>query len=183
MLAKLLLRPIVRWRLARFERRWRYDMGYARELFELSPQAFLQFSKFFGLAAFAQDLPPALLYAAKFAATRHEDCGPCSQLMLDMALAAGVPRADLQALVAEDEGAMPAELRLGWRFAQAALAHQPELAELHAELHAEVLRLHGPRALASLALAVVVARSFPAIKQALGQGRSCISRPEVRACA
>jgi|GEM_PF-1145571 len=99
MFEKRLLRPIVHWRLARFERRYRYDMSYARELFELSPRAFLQFSKLFGLAAFAQDLPPALLYAAKFAATRHEDCGPCSQLMLDMALQAGVPRPALQALL------------------------------------------------------------------------------------
>ncbi|WIT13514.1 hypothetical protein PFX98_07840 [Paucibacter sediminis] len=164
-----LLRPIVHWRLARFERRYRYDMSYARELFELSPRAFLQFSKLFGLAAFAQDLPPALLYAAKFAATRHEDCGPCSQLMLDMALQAGVPRPALQALLAEDEAAMPAEMRLGWRYARAALAHAPALAELREEL----LRLHGPRALASLALAVVVARSFPALKHALGRGQSC----------
>lgn len=177
-LMQRLLRPFVGWRLARFEKRYRYDMSYARELFELSPHAFLQFAKLFGLAAFAQDLPPATLYAAKFAATQAEDCGPCSQLMLDMALEAGVPAADLRSLVAADEAAMPVAMRLGWRYARAALAHDEDLAALREEL----LQAYGPRALASLALAVVVARNFPALKHALGQGQSC-ARLEVRESA
>ncbi|MEJ6006697.1 hypothetical protein WG899_14165 [Paucibacter sp. AS339] len=169
-LPKSLARALTHASLARFERRYDYDLGYVRELFELSPQAFLQFSEFFGLSAFAQDLPPEMLFAAKFAATRHEDCGACSQLMLDMAQEAGVPTPLLNALIAEDAAAMSPPMRLAWRYAQAALARDSIAL---ATLRAEVTQLHGPRAMASLALAVVVARSFPAMKHALGVGHSC----------
>lgn len=164
-----LLRPLVFRRLARFERRHGYDLSYARELFELSPQAFFRFAKFFGLAGFAQDLSPAMFFAAKFAATRAQDCGPCSQLMLGMAQQAGVPDQALQALIDADTAAMPADMRLAWGYAQAALAQGAELADWRER----VLQAHGPRALASLALAIVVARSFPMLKQALGHGQAC----------
>lgn len=164
-----LLRPFVARRCAAFECRYGYDMAYARELFEASPRAFLQFAKFFGPASFSQDLTPAMLHAAKFAAARRDDCGPCAQLVLDMAAEAGVPRDLRAALVANDVAAMPADMALAWRYAQAAVAHAPELPDLRDA----VVAAHGRRALASLALAVVASRTFPALKYALGHGRSC----------
>lgn len=164
-----LLRPFVARRCAAFERRYRYDMSYARDLFEASPRAFLQFAKFFGPATFAQDLTPAMLYAAKFAAARHEDCGPCVQLVLDMAAEAGVPRELRAALIANDATAMPGDMALAWRYAHAAVAHDAELPALRDA----IVAAHGPRALASLALALVASRTFPAIKYALGHGRTC----------
>lgn len=168
-LLALLMRPWVMRGLGAFERRYRYDMRYARELFEASPRAFLQLNRLFAVARFAPGLSPAMLAAAKFAATRREDCGPCSQLALDMAREAGVPPALLRALVAGDENAMSADMRRAWRYAQAALDHDAAL-----PVHAEALRLHhGASALSSLALALTVARCFPALKYALGHGQSC----------
>lgn len=164
-----LLRPLVFWRLRGFERRYDYSMAYARDLFDASPKAFFQYAKLLDMAGFAQNCSPAMLTAVRFAATRQEDCGPCSQLMLDMGQEAGVPDAALQALIAGDERAMPDDMLLAWRYAQAALRHDADL-----PLLAEALReRHGPRALASLALALVSARSFPTLKYALGQGQSC----------
>lgn len=164
-----LLRPLVMGRIAAFERRYRYRMDYARQLYDASPAAFWQLAKLFGIAGGVPGLSPAMLVAAKFAATRREDCGPCAQLVLDLALEAGVPAAALRALVAGDATAMPEDMRLAWRYAEAALARDPE-SETHARALGERL---GPQAVAGVALALGVARTFPTLKYALGHGRSC----------
>lgn len=164
-----LLRPLLMRRIAAFERRYGYDMGYARLLYEASPRAFWQLARLFGMAGGTPALSPAMRVAAKFAATRREDCGPCAQLVLDLALEDGVPAAALRALIAGDVAAMPEDMGLAWRYAEAALARGPEL-DRHAQRLAE---RHGPGVVAEVALVLSVARCFPTLKYALGHGHSC----------
>lgn len=164
-----LLRPLVMWRIAAFERRYRYRMDYARQLYEASPGAFWQLGRLFGIAGRVPGLNPTMLVAAKFAATRREDCGPCAQLVLDLALDAGVPLAALHALLAGDQAAMPADMRLAWCYAEAALGRTPDL-----DHHAQALAAQqGPQAVAGVAMALSAARCFPTLKYALGQGQHC----------
>ena len=51
-----------------------------------------------------------------------EDCGPCTQLAIDMAQRGGVDPAILRAVVARDVTAMPFEVALAVRFAEASSA-------------------------------------------------------------
>jgi hypothetical protein len=98
-----------------------------------------------------------------------EDCGPCTQLGIDMAQRDGVDPAILRAIVARDYVAMPEDVALAARFTEATLRHAPEADDLREE----VLRRWGKRGLISLAFAILSARMYPTLKYALGHGQAC----------
>jgi hypothetical protein len=171
-----LLAPLVRWQTLKFERHYHYDTQYLRKLFALSPGAFMRFRHVLDNSNFAQGVPAAALYTVKFLSIAREDCGPCAQLTLDQAREAGVSTDDLQALVARDPDRLSPDALLAWTYAQAVLDHSPETTEW---CEAVVARWGAP-ALASLALTLVTARSFPAMKQALGVASASCQRLEVK---
>jgi hypothetical protein len=139
------------------------------DVIDADPGAFMTFAKVAGVARYRKDVPVAPHYAAKIVGALAEDCGPCTQLVIDMAERDGVDPAILRAVVARDFVAMPFEVALAARFAEASLRHAPEADELREE----VLRHWGKRGLISLAFAITAARLFPTLKYALGHGRSC----------
>lgn len=155
--------------IAAFERRYDYDMTYAREILAASPRAFLRYARLTGMAGYREDVPLEAWYAAKLAATRAEDCGPCTQLVVRMARSEGVPSSTLRAILSGDEAAMGEAASLGHRFARAVLAHHPAADALRAE----VVQRYGERGLISLGFAVAATRVFPTLKYALGHGRAC----------
>ncbi|HZR37247.1 MAG TPA: hypothetical protein VFA75_17895 [Nevskia sp.] len=164
------LKALIRNRLDAFEREHDYDMGYAREILEISTAALLRFNGVMGLAQYREDVPREAWYAAKLVGTLAEDCGPCTQLVVRMAEGDGVAPATIRAMLRGQEAAMPPDAALGWRFARAVLAH-----DLEADvLRREVVRRWGRRALVSLAYALTSARMFPTLKYALGHGHSCV---------
>jgi hypothetical protein len=170
-----LLSPLVQRGLARFEACWRYDMGYGHALWAASPTAFVRFQRLTRVANGAARLDPALAHGARFAAVQLEDCGPCAQLNLDMAAADGVTAADRQAWIDQNPDAMSAAAARGWCLARAALSADDRAPGGHDAAHwrQQIVHHHGPAALAELALAMAVARSYPAIKRALGHAPSC----------
>jgi hypothetical protein len=155
--------------IAAFERRWNYDASYMHELIEISPRAAWKFSRAAAIGTFRQDVPADAWAAAAITAVRHEDCGPCTQLGVSMAEQSGVDAAVLRAVLAEDQAAMPPDVALAWRFTRATLDHDPS-ADQH---RAEIVRRWGPKALVSLAFAMVAARTYPTVKYAMGHGRAC----------
>lgn len=165
-----MLKWLIRRRIAAFERAYDYDASYLRELLEVSPMAVLKFTRAAKLAACRRDLPREAWHAARIAALIAEDCGPCTQLCVTMAERDGMNADDLRAVVAADEHAMSPAAALGFCFAQATLARDPSADRLR---HA-VEQRWGKRALVSLALTIAGVRLFPAVKYALGHGRSCI---------
>jgi len=164
---------VIKWlmnrKLARFEREWNYDASYLHEMVEADPAAAAAFAKVMALGGYRKDVPPAVQFAAGIAGTMAEDCGPCTQLTIDMAERAGVAPAILRAIVARDFDAMPQEVALGLRFADATLRHAPEADALRVDI---VCRW-GKRALISLTFALLAARLYPTTKYALGHGHSC----------
>ena len=164
---------MIRWffrrQIAAFERAWNYEASYVHELIEADPRAFMALGKVMGLSQYRKDVPAAARHAAGIIAVMAEDCGPCTQLAIDMAEREGVDPAILRAVVARDFAAMPPEVALAVRFAQKTIAHAPEADELREE----VVRMWGKRALISLAFAIMAARLFPTLKYAMGHGRAC----------
>jgi hypothetical protein len=172
-----------RW-IDKFERTWNYDAGYLRDVLEADPRALMAFSKAAALSNYRKDVPPAVYCAAALVGVMAEDCGPCTQIGIDMAQRRGVDPAILRAVVARDLTAMPFEVALAVRFAEASLAHAPEADDLRDE----VVRRFGKRGLVSLAFALTASRLYPTLKYALGHGRACTrltiggeSRPVLRA--
>lgn len=164
-----MLRWLLRRRIAAFERTWNYDAGYLRDLIDADPWAAAAFGKAQALSRYRKDAPAAAYCAAALVAVMAEDCGPCTQLAIDMAERGGVDPAILRAIVARDYLAMPEEAVMAARFAEATLSHAPEADDLRDELK----RKFGRRGLASIAFAILSARLYPTLKYALGYGKAC----------
>ena len=169
---------MIKWFLSRwigkFERTWNYDASYLRDVLDADPRALMAFSKVTALSNYHKDVPPAAYCAAgivgtmaedcgpctQLLGTMAEDCGPCTQLVIDMAQRKGVDANILRAIVARDFTAMPFEVALAARFAEASLQHAPEADDLREE----VVRRFGKRGLVSLAFAMTASRLYPTLK-------------------
>ncbi|CAN7316413.1 hypothetical protein LJR289_001632 [Pseudoduganella sp. LjRoot289] len=160
---------LIRLRLAAFEKRYDYDTSYLRCLLGLSRKGMLSFGRATALGKYREDVPVAAWYAAKIVAVQSEDCGPCVQLVINMAREQRVDDLVLHGVLRADVAQMGVDAALGWRYACAVVAHGEDIAALRDE----VLSRWGPRALASLALAITASRMYPMLKYALGHGLSC----------
>src|SRR5215510_13420730 len=154
----------------RFERDWKYDGSYMRDIIDTSPRAAWLFSRAAALGQFRRDVPIEPWYAAGITAVRHEDCGPCTQLGVTMAERAGVSPAVLQAVLADNLDAMPPDVALVWKFTRATLAHDAAADEYREA----IVKRWGRLALVSLAFAITAARIYPTVKYALGHGKACM---------
>jgi hypothetical protein len=155
-------------KLAKFEQRYGYDLTYARELLATDLGAFLRLGKITNAIGWHRDVPLDVYYGAKLTGTVAEDCGPCTQLVVTMALADKVDPRIVAAIVAGDEDAA-GDAAVGVRFARAVLAHSPEADSPREEIE----RRWGKRAVVSCAFALTAAKFFPTLKYALGHGRAC----------
>ena len=155
--------------IAAFERQWDYDASYVREMIDASPRAAWMFSRAAAIGKYRKDVPAAAWATAAITAVRHEDCGPCTQLGVSMAERAGVDAKVLRAVLTEDVAAMPEDVALAWRFTRATMAHDPSADQYRDE----IVRRWGPRAVISLAFAIVASRIYPTVKYAMGHGQAC----------
>ena len=152
-----------------FERAFSYDASYMRALLAARPASFLKFSVLTGLVE-RRDAPAEALAAAGIVATLREDCGPCTQIGVDIAVKGGVDRAVLRAILAGDEAGMGETAALAYRFAKASLDRDMELAD---PLRDEIVRRWGEKALVAIALTITTGRMYPTLKYALGYGKTC----------
>lgn len=165
----MLLDWIARRQMAAFERKFNYDLSYGRELLAASRPAFWKFMRLGAMAQHNEGVPAVAWHAAKIVGARSEDCGPCVQLVVDMARAAGMPDAMLRAVLRDDLRAMDADCALGYRYAQAVVGRDGEVLSLRDE----VIRRWGEKGLAALALGLTASRMYPMMKYALGHGHAC----------
>jgi hypothetical protein len=138
-------------------------------MIEIDPRAAWRFQRATSLGKYRKDVPADALAAAAITAVRHEDCGPCTQLGVSMAERAGVDPKVLTAVLTGTAAAMPPDVELAWRFTRATLDHDPA-ADGYRD---EIVRRWGPRAVVSLAFAIVTARMYPTVKYAMGHGKAC----------
>lgn len=164
-----MLRWLMRRATTAFERQWNYDASYVHEMIAADPVAAWKFQRATSLGRYRKDVPADAMAAAGITAVRHEDCGPCTQLGVSMAERAGVDPAVLSAVLREDVAAMPPDVALAWRFTRATLDHDPA-ADRYRD---EIIGRWGPRAVVSLAFAIVTARMYPTMKYAMGHGKAC----------
>jgi len=155
--------------LDNFERRWGYDASYMREVLDVSPASFLKFM-FGSQAADKKAAPGEALAAAGLVGTMAEDCGPCTQIGVDLADAGGVKPEVLRAILAGDEAAMGETAALAYRFARASLARDMEACD---PLRDEIVRRWGRKGLMAISLTLTQSREYPTLKYALGHGKAC----------
>jgi hypothetical protein len=160
---------LIKNRIAAFERQHGYDASYMREVLAIDPKAFWAFAKVQKMSGYHRDVPRIVQAAAGITALMAEDCGPCTQLAVGMALADGCSKTVLANIIAGDDIALPDDARLGVKFARAVLAHSVEADDLRAEIETR----WGKRAVVSLAMTITASRLYPTFKYALGFGKAC----------
>jgi len=163
---------MIRWMFNRvidkFEKQYGYDATYMREILAASRSGFFKFTVAQVMNLHREQVAPDAWHAARIASARHEDCGPCTQLVVNMALEARIDSAIVRAVVARDFARMSADAAFGVRLAEATLAHAST-----DELRTEALRRYGERGLISLAYAIATTRIYPTIKRVLGHAHTC----------
>jgi len=145
------------------------SMEYLRAVAGHSRGAFLKFSLFLPLATHRRRLPSAAYHAARLAATRHQDCGTCVQIVVNQARSDGVPAPLLRALLHDRPDDVPPEVAEAYRFARAVVEQAPDAESLREQVRARF----GEEGLVELALGIASAQVFPVAKRALGYATSC----------
>jgi hypothetical protein len=164
---------MIRWFLRKgvrkFERDWNYDAAYMHDLIDASPRAAWMFSRAAALGQFRRNIPLEPWFAAGITSVRSEDCGPCTQLGVQMAERSGVRPEVLRAVLTDNVAAMPPDVALVWKFTRATLAHDVSANEYREE----IIKRWGRLALISIAFAITAGRIYPTVKYALGHGMAC----------
>jgi len=164
-----MLKWFIHRKLRAFEQAHGYDGSYMHELLDTDALAFFKFARATRLSTYRKDVPVEAYAAAGLTSSVAADCGPCTQLGVGFALAAGVAPATVAAIVRGDDAAMPPDAVLAARFARAVLARDAAVDGLREQ----VVHRWGRRAVLSLAYAVMAAQLYPALKYAMGHGQAC----------
>ena len=164
-----MLRALARAFVGKMERDWNYDATYMRDLIAASPWTFAKFAVVTMLVG-RRDAPGEALAAAGIVGTVAEDCGPCTQISVDMAARGGVPAPVLRAILAGDRAGMGQAASLSYDFAREVLEKRLEEADA---LRDEIVRRWGMKGLTAISLALTTARMYPTLKYALGHGKTC----------
>jgi hypothetical protein len=155
--------------LQEFEANYDYDTTYLRKLANDSPGAYDAFAQAEGMSAYRKALPLDAHYVARVATMLVEDCGPCTQLNLRMAVEAGVERSTLDLLLHNPEK-LPESLRDVRDHARAIVGEGDVTPE-----RVERLRAHyGDEGVAEIAVVVLGSRIYPTLKRAMLADQKCI---------
>ena len=129
-----MIRALLKTGFRRFGARYNYDTRYMNHIADTSTWAALRMSV---LPFYSQFRGPkearAVWVGAMLGSTLDGDCGPCLQLIVDMALEEGVP-ADQLVHCLEGDANAAGDVGLGFRFSQVAIANAPELDNLRQEI-------------------------------------------------
>ncbi len=150
------------------EKNFGENMDYMRDIANASRGAFYKFALFLMFAKHRKAAPIDAYFLAAMGALQHEDCGPCLQIAVNGAVAAGVKPEILSAALAGG-ASLDADHRMYLDFGRAVSANAPEAEELRLKI-AEKLP---PAAMVDLAIAIASARVFPTLKRGLGHAKSC----------
>jgi hypothetical protein len=161
------------WIARRMLRRANKRYGYNTSGFEMmlagSPAAFFKFARLAKAANHREVVPVEASFAAKIIGALAEDCGACTQLCVNMALEAGMPKDQIEAVLRHEPYAMSDATCLAFRFATAMVRRSAEGDELRDVVRAE----WGQKGVIDLTMALQMSRIFPMVEAALGYGREC----------
>jgi hypothetical protein len=164
-----MIRTFARRWLQGFSQRYQYDTGYMENMLQQNPTLFLKFASLALLSSHRRGIPRAPLWTARIRAALWEDCGPCVQLVCNMAIEDGVDPAVVAAVVAADLATLDGDCVLALQFTESVLARDPGAEQLR-----ERVRLAwGEDGILSLAMGISTSRVYPTVKYVLGHGLTC----------
>lgn len=162
---KFIMRRVLR----AFSKRYSYDASYLEMMLDEAPSAFFKFAKIAAVSQHREAVPVEAYFAAKLVGALKEDCGPCVQLVVDMALEAGMPNDQVEAVLRGDVMAMTGPTVIAFRFANAVIQRSIEADEYRDVVRAE----WSDKGVVELSLALIISRVFPMLKAGLGYAAQC----------
>ena len=160
---------IARRTLRAFAKRYGYDVSYLLMMLNESPAGFFKFAPLLKAAAHREAVPIDASFAAKIVGALAEDCGPCTQLVVDMALEAGMAKDQIEAVLRRDPRAMSDTTCLAFKFADAVARRSTDDEEFRDSVRAQ----WGEKGVIDLTLALQMGRIFPMVKAGLGYAKEC----------
>ena len=155
--------------LRRYGKHYSYDTSYLEMLLDESPAAFFKFAPLMKASRHREVIPIEASFAAGITGAKAEDCGPCAQLVVDMALEAGVPNDQIEAVLCRDVHAMNDDVVLAFRFADSIVRRSADQDEYRDAIRAQ----WGQKGVIDLTFALQMGRMFPMVKAALGYAKEC----------
>ena len=146
-----------------------YDVNYLLEVSESSPGAFSAFSAAQPMSEYRDRLSVDAHFVARIVTMQTEDCGPCAQLNLQMAIQAGVERKLLETLLYNPEG-LPSLLAAVRNHVLGVVGQ----GGVDLEKGDELRRMLGEAAFAELAICIAGSRIYPTLKRAMLAGQTCL---------
>ncbi len=144
------------------------NMDYAYHLRDVEPSRLWRYSFIKTVEGRRKHTPAEVWHAAGMAAAMVEDCGPCVQIHVNLALKDGVNPDTLRALAARQLDRVPADTALGFRFGDAVA--RGIVAD---DLREQIRGKWGESGLIELAFTLAVARFYPAVKRGMGFAQAC----------
>ena len=164
-----MLRPVYRFMIRGFGKRYDYDTGYMILLLDETPSLMNALNGLSKLSNYQKNAPLEAHVAARLTGVRAEDCGPCLQLTIDMARERGMSGPLTEAILSGDVDSMCTDSALGFRFASATLTRSGD-----EEAARDAVRdAYGEAAVIELTLASQISRVFPMLKRGLGFDKTC----------
>lgn len=168
-----MLQALLKKMIRRQERTVGVPLRYLDEVAAHSPGLVMKIGLLGPLGEHRRALPAEAKHVATVRAVLAEDCGACVQIAVNLALADGVSREVLAAVVNGRLWELPPNLEAVCKFVDA-LQNQETITEsLREQLRVE----YGDDGIAELSLAYALAAFFPRFKRGLGHAQSCALRP------
>jgi AhpD family alkylhydroperoxidase len=144
------------------------SMDYAYHLRDVAPSRLWRFSMIKTVEGGRKFTPADVYHAAGMAAAMTEDCGPCVQIHVNLALKDGVDADVLRSLAARKFDRVPADVALGFAYGEA--VSQGAMAD---EMRDQIRAKWGEQGLIELAFTIATARFYPAVKRGMGYAHTC----------
>ena len=144
------------------------DMDYAYHLRDVAPSRLWRFSMIKVVEGGRKHTPAEIYHTAGMAAAMVEDCGPCVQIHVNLALKDGVKGDVLRLLAARKLDSVPPQVALAFRYGEAVA--KGEMAD---EMREQIRNLWGEKGLIELAFLIATARFYPGLKRGLGFAHTC----------
>lgn len=144
------------------------DMDYAYHLRDVAPSRLWRFSMIKVVEGGRKHTPAEIYHTAGMAAAMVEDCGPCVQIHVNLALKDGVKGDVLRMLATRKLESVPPQVALAFRYGEAVA--KGEMAD---EMREQIRNLWGEQGLIELAFTIATARFYPAVKRGMGYAHTC----------
>lgn len=156
--------------LKSMSQRYEYDVRYMQDILQKDVSAFIKFMGFQIMASHNGNLPKEIAYAVRLTSIMWDDCGSCTQLIVDMALEANVDPDLLKAIISKDYDTLDNMTSLVVHYTEMVLSHHPDADTLRDDIK----YLWGTQGLVAIGFCISTTRVYPALKYALGYGKACI---------